>query len=153
VKVSGNKLTINLTAAHPDFLSRIAMPFFCAVPTNTPLDPQGVNAPAGAGPYYIQSRTPKRPIVLAKNPNYHGSRPANLDKIIYTVGISPDAALLQTKAGQIDWGADESYPTEYADLWNKYGPTSAAGKSGKQQFYVAPTLEVQYLAMNTSRGV
>jgi len=153
VKVSGDKLTIRLTAASPDFLSRIAMPFFCAVPTNTPIDPQGVNTPAGAGPYYIQSRTPKRQIVLAKNPNYHGDRPANLDKVIYTIGIAPDAALLQTKAGQVDWGGDESYPAEYANLWNQYGPTSKLGKSGKQQFYVNPLLEVQYLALNTSRGV
>jgi peptide/nickel transport system substrate-binding protein len=153
VKVSGNKIKITLTGAHPDFLARIAMPFFCALPTNTPIDPQGVNTPAGAGPYYIKSRTPKRQIVLQRNPNYHGNRPANLDKIIYTVGIAPDAALLQTKAGQVDWGADEFYPSEYAALWNQYGPTSKLGKSGKQQFYVNPLLSVQYLAMNTSRGV
>jgi peptide/nickel transport system substrate-binding protein len=153
VSVSGNKLTIRLTAAHPDFLARIAMPFFCALPTNTPIDPKGVNAPAGAGPYYIQSRTPKSQIVLARNPNYHGSRPANLDKIIYTVGIAPDAALLQTKAGQVDWGADEVYQADYANLWAQYGPTSKLGKSGKQQFFVNPILGVDYLAMNTSRGV
>src|SRR5690349_14666097 len=63
VKVKGNNLTITLTGAHPDFLARIAMPFFCALPTNTALDPQGVNTPAAAGPYYIKSRTPKREIV------------------------------------------------------------------------------------------
>src|SRR4051812_10318355 len=153
VKVSGNKLKITLTGPHPDFLARIAMPFFCALPTNTPLDPQGVNTPSAAGPYYIKSRTPKRQIVLERNPNYHGSRPANLDRIIYTVGIAPDAALLQTKAGQIDWGADETYPSEYANLWNQYGPTSKLGKTGKQQFFVNPLLSVEYLAMNTSRGV
>jgi peptide/nickel transport system substrate-binding protein len=153
VKVSGNKLTITLTGAHPDFLARIAMPFFCALPTNTPIDAQGVNTPSGAGPYYIKSRTPKRQIVLQRNPNYHGDRPANLDKIIYTIGIAPDAALLQTKAGQVDWGADEVYPSEYAALWNEYGPTSKLGKSGKQQFFVNPLLAVSYLAMNTSRGV
>jgi len=153
VKVSGNKLTIRLTGSHPDFLARVAMPFFCALPTNTPLDPQGVNAPAAAGPYYIQSRTPKRQIVLARNPNYHGSRPANLDKIVYTVGVAQDAGLLQIKAGQADWGADGSYPSEYANLWNQYGPTSKLGKSGKQQFFVNPILGMEYLAMNTSRGV
>jgi ABC-type transport system substrate-binding protein len=69
------------------------------------------------------------------------------------VGIAPDAALLQTKAGQIDWGADETYPSEYANLWNQYGPTSKLGKGGKQQFYVNPLLGVEYLAMNTSRGI
>jgi peptide/nickel transport system substrate-binding protein len=153
VKVNGNKLQITLTGAHPDFLARIAMPFFCALPTNTPIDAQGVDTPSAAGPYYIKSRTPKRQIVLVRNPNYHGDRPANLDKIIYTIGIAPDAALLQTKAGQVDWGADEVYPSEYANLWNKYGPTSKLGKNGRQQFFVNPLLAVSYLAMNTSRGV
>src|SRR5919198_4984252 len=31
VTVNGNKLTVQLTKAAPDFLARIAMPFFCAI--------------------------------------------------------------------------------------------------------------------------
>ena len=76
VKVDGNKISITLVKPAADFLSRIAMPFFCAVPENTPINANGVVAPAGAGPYYIKSRTPNRQIVLAKNPNYGGDRKA-----------------------------------------------------------------------------
>ena len=46
VKVRGSHLIINLTHAAPDFLARVAMPFFCAIPTNLAHDPNGVLAPA-----------------------------------------------------------------------------------------------------------
>jgi ABC-type oligopeptide transport system substrate-binding subunit len=153
VKVSGTKLTIKLTAAHPDFVSRIAMPFFCALPTNTPIDPNGVNTPSGAGPYYISARTPKRTLVLKRNPNYKGSRPANLDSIVYTFGIDQNSTLLQIKSGQADYALDGVPPSEYSNLWDSFGPTSAAGKSGKQQFFVNPQLGTAYIAMNTSRPI
>src|SRR5438876_5912317 len=48
VKVKGNHLVITLTKASPDFLARMAMPFFCAIPTNLAHDPNGVLAPASA---------------------------------------------------------------------------------------------------------
>jgi len=35
VKVKGNHLVITLTKASPDFLARMAMPFFCAIPTTS----------------------------------------------------------------------------------------------------------------------
>jgi peptide/nickel transport system substrate-binding protein len=74
VVVKGDKISITLVKPAADFLSRIAMPFFCAVPDDTPLNANGVVAPAAAGPYYIKSRTPSRQIVLARNPNYGGDR-------------------------------------------------------------------------------
>ena len=39
VVARGNRLTIRLVAPAPDFPARIAQPFFCAVPTNTPIEP------------------------------------------------------------------------------------------------------------------
>ena len=53
------------------------MPFFCAIPSNLPINPQGVHALPGAGPYYVASRTPNRQLVLKRNPNYKGPRPHN----------------------------------------------------------------------------
>jgi len=151
VKVSGNKLTIKLTSAHPDFLARIAMPFFCALPTNTPIDSQGVLTPAGAGPYYISARTPKASLTLKRNPNYKGARPANLDTITYHFGIDQNATLLAVQKGQADWAVDGVPPTAYSDLWDNFGPNSKPGKAGKAQFFVNPQLGTSYLAMNTSR--
>jgi peptide/nickel transport system substrate-binding protein len=151
VVVNGNKLTIKLTQKAPDFLSRIAMPFFCAIPTNTPINPNGVQKIAGAGPYYIASWEPKRQLVLKKNPNYHGNRPQNLDQIIYTVGVSPQASVLQIQKGSADYAADGIPPTAHSQLGPKYGPDSQAAKDGKQQYFVNPTLSFRYLALNTTR--
>jgi ABC-type oligopeptide transport system substrate-binding subunit len=127
------------------------MPFFCAVPTTTAIDPAGVNTPAGAGPYYIAARTAGHSLVLKRNPNYHGNRPANLDQIVYTFGVNQQATLLSIEKNQVDYAVDGVPPAAYEDLWNNYGPTSKAGKSGKQQFFVNPQLGTSYIAMNTSR--
>ena len=54
VKVDGNKISITLVKPAADFLSRIAMPFFCAVPENTPINANGVLAPAGGRPVLHQ---------------------------------------------------------------------------------------------------
>jgi peptide/nickel transport system substrate-binding protein len=150
IKVKGNKLSITLTKPGPDFISRMAMPFTCAVPSNTKIDPNGVT-PSAAGPYYIASYTPKRQIVLKRNPNYHGTRPHNYSQIVYTVGVDLNATLLQVQAGQADYAGDGVPPTAYANLWNQYGPTSKVGKAHKQQFFVNAILATRYLALNTSR--
>jgi ABC-type oligopeptide transport system substrate-binding subunit len=151
VKVDGNKISITLVKPAPDFLSRIAMPFFCAVPENTPINPNGVVAPAAAGPYYIKSRTPSRQIVLAKNPNYGGDRKTTLDGMIFNVGEPATAALLDAKSDKVDWIADGLPPTAHQELARDYGPTSQAAKDGKQRYFVNPSLSFRYLALNTSR--
>src|SRR5664279_5387958 len=84
VQAKGKHLVITLTRAAPDFLARVAMPFFCAVPASTPHDPNGVLTPAAAGPYYIASRTPNKSILLKQNPYYKGKRPHNASQIAYT---------------------------------------------------------------------
>jgi peptide/nickel transport system substrate-binding protein len=152
IKVKGNKISFTLTTPGPDFISRMAMPFTCAVPANTKVDPNGVT-PSAAGPYYIASYTPKRQIVLKRNPNYHGSRPHNFSQIVYNVGVDFNATLLQVQAGQADYAGDGLPPTAYANLWNQYGPTSKLGKAHKQQFFVNSILSTSYLALNTSRPV
>jgi ABC-type oligopeptide transport system substrate-binding subunit len=151
VKVDGNKISITLVKPSADFPSRIAMPFFCAVPENTPINANGVVAPAAAGPYYIKSRTPNRQIVLAKNPNYGGDRKVSLDGMIFEVGVPATAALLDIKSDTTDWSADGLPPASHQELAREYGPTSQAAKDGKQRYFVNPSLSFRYLALNTSR--
>ena len=148
IVVQGNNLTFKLTRPAPDFLSRIAMPFFCALPLKTPIDSHGLQGTVpGAGPYYLKSWTPKQQFVLARNPNYKGPRPHRFDSMVFTVGKSPDASLLEVKAGQADgWRAMDSVSSACGQLWNQYGP----GKED-QRLFVNPTLAVDYLALNTSR--
>jgi peptide/nickel transport system substrate-binding protein len=151
ITANGNKLTIKLVKIAPDFVSRIAMPFFCAVPVSTPINPKGEKAVASAGPYYIASYTPKRRIVLKKNPNYGGSRKRNVDEIHYNVGVEQNQSVLEIKQGKADYVADGIAPGQIASLLGQYGPQSPAAKSGKQQYFVNPLLGFSYLALNTSR--
>ena len=46
----GNTLTFHLAHPSGDFTSRIATPFFTAVPSDTPVDPQALRTVPGAGP-------------------------------------------------------------------------------------------------------
>jgi ABC-type oligopeptide transport system substrate-binding subunit len=146
VQAKGSHLIITLTHAAPDLLARLAMPFFCALPANTPHDPNGVSTPAAAGPYYIASRVPNKSITLKLNPYYKGKRPHNATQIVYTIGNSLDATYLRTQNGQTDYAAGGIPPAAYAEAAQKYG-------INKGQFWVKPLLSTAYLAFNTSRGV
>ena len=151
VVARGDTLTITLKKTAPDFLARISMPFFCALPTNTPVESRGVDTPSAAGPYYIVARTPNRQIVLKRNPNYGGDRPANPDQIVYQVGTKPEQSVLLLKRGEADYIGDGLPPPANAELARDFGPGSQAAKEGKQQYFVNPALVISYLGLNTSR--
>jgi len=144
VKVKGSHLVITLTKAAPDFLARMAMPFFAAVPTNLAHDPNGVLAPASAGPYYIADRVPNKSITIKKNPNYKGKRPHNLNAININVGNTLAASYLRVQQGQTDYAAGGIPPASYAEAAQKYGVN-------KGQFWVKPQLGTSYFAFNHDR--
>ena len=129
VTVDGNKLTIRLTRPAPDFLSRIAMWFFCAVPKTTTVDPQQERPVPTAGPYYVESWTPKRQLVLKRNPNYTGDRPHSLDEIRYTASVDQRQSVLQIRSGEADYVADGIPPSSNAELGRDFGPGSEAAKT------------------------
>ena len=151
VVARGTQLTIELTRAAPDFPARIAMPFFCAVPIGTPVDPGGLPAIPSAGPYYVASYTPKQQIVLRRNPNYRGPRPHRLEQIVYTLGIAKARMVAQIEAGQADYAADGIPPADASRLAARYGAGSEAPKAGAPRFFTEPVLGVAFLYLNTSR--
>ena len=58
----------------PDFIARMSMPFFSAIPTNLAIVPEGVGAPlVSAGPYYVREWTQNRSAVLARNPYWRAN--------------------------------------------------------------------------------
>jgi ABC-type oligopeptide transport system substrate-binding subunit len=144
VQVRGSHLVVRLTKAAPDFLARVAMPFFCAIPTNLAHDPNGVLAPPSAGPYYIASRVPNKSIVIKRNPFYKGKRPHNVNQINYIVGNSQAATYLRTQQGSTDYAAGGIPSASYAEAAQKYGVNKA-------QFWVKPQLGISYLAFNHDR--
>ena len=102
VTVRGNTLTVRLTAPAPDLPARLAQPFFCAVPSNTPIDPKGARVIPSAGPYRVASYTPGQGVVLTRNPNYHGNRPHRLARIEEAVGVPGQRAIAEVENGAAD---------------------------------------------------
>jgi YVTN family beta-propeller protein len=144
VIAQGDKLTIELTKPAGGFPARISMPFFCAVPTNTPIDPKGVPIPS-AGPYYVASAAPQG-LILKRNPNYKGPRPRRPSEIVYSRTGNPARAVERVMSGEID----------YASVWAAYAGKlqrrySNHTKAGHRQFFVDPLWAVDAFALNTSR--
>jgi peptide/nickel transport system substrate-binding protein len=150
ITVSGDQLQIQLTQKDGSMAQKLATPFACAIPNDTPIDPKGVHTIAGAGPYYISDFTPNRSIVLKKNPNYTGDRVAYADEIDYTqLTIDSNQGTLEAKNGQLDYINDAVVPAQNAQLNAQYGPNGTSG--GPQRFFVTPAAVVSYLALNTAR--
>lgn len=153
IRVSGETLTVRLTAPAPDFPTRLSMPFFCAVPAGTPASPLTTSPPPGAGPYSISSYTPGQQIVLGTNRNYHGTRAQRFAEIVYSIGVGPDASLADVTSGRADYVPDSLPVSSYPRLEAKYGPGSAAARSGAQRFFVNASSGIRYLMLNTSRSL
>ena len=143
--VSGNTLTIRLTKVAPDFISRMAMNFMCAVPPNLPIDPQGVNTPPGAGPYYVSSKKKGAQIVLRKNPYYGGKRRQIWDVIRVTVEAGEQASYLQVRKGEADLDLYSLPTAAHTQLTKEFG-------INKGRYFVHPSNSIGYFALNTSRG-
>jgi peptide/nickel transport system substrate-binding protein len=148
IKVKRNTITITFTLARaaPDFLARLAMPFFQAIPTSlsTAIDPNGVNSFPSCGPYYIADRVPNKSITIKKNPFYTGPRPHNVNEINYKIGNSLDVIEQNVKSGATDYAAQGIPPNNYKGVADTYGVN-------KEQFWVKPQLGIRYLAMNHDR--
>ena len=139
-------LQITLTKRAPDLLSRLAMPFFAPIPTNLPINPDGVGAPIlGTGPYYIAKWEPKRAITLLRNPHYKGPRPHNVNRVEYDIGLPLQTIRLNIESNATDFGPVP--PAAHAELGQKYG----VRKSSPGQYFVNPSAAFRYLAMNHDR--
>jgi ABC-type oligopeptide transport system substrate-binding subunit len=147
VKVlSPYKLRISLTKRAPDLLSRLAMPFFAPIPTNMPINPDGVGAPlVTSGPYYIAQWEPKRSIVLQRNRFYKGPRPHNINRFQYDIGLPLATIRLNVESNATDHGPVP--PAAHAELGQKYG----VRKGSPGQYFVNPSAAFRYLAMNHDR--
>jgi len=140
---NANTLQITLTKPGADFLGRITMPFFAAIPHGMPINPKGETSFASAGPYYLVNWTQGRSAAFAQNPNYKGKRPRNVSRFDITIGTDQAQAFLQVKSGQIDDDVAGPPPAEIAGL-------VSAGEL-KKHLFVNPLASTTYVALNTSR--
>jgi peptide/nickel transport system substrate-binding protein len=130
----GDELVIRLKRPAPDFVQRLALPYFCAVPKSAPF--MQVDGLPSAGPLYVQHYAPGRTLVLARNPYYRGRRASRVAKVRYEFGAYPSQILLELERGQVDYGT----------LTNG-GFTALA----RRHVFVAQQPVVAYLALNTQR--
>jgi ABC-type transport system substrate-binding protein len=101
--VRGSSLVIHLLRPAPDLPLRLALPYFCAVPRDTPAIANGVPVPlASAGPYYLAARSGDV-AALKRNPNYGGPRPHRLDAIVYEIGVGSGDASRRVAQGKADY--------------------------------------------------
>jgi peptide/nickel transport system substrate-binding protein len=151
--IGANKVRISLTKVAPDFLARITMPFFSAVKTNTPVNPDGIAAGAASkgtacGPYYVKDWAQKRQATLARNTFYKGGRPANPDEIQYNVGIALPAERLRVENNETDIAG---FPTAAAaELRDKYG-VNKMHTGSSPSFLVRHQATFWYLNMNNDQ--
>ena len=158
VTASGDRLQIRLTAPSPDLPARIATLAFCAVPDDTPMTAQHQPVPS-AGPYYISSSSGDQ-LVLARNPNYGGHRPRIPTRIVYSFGVGLPRAIQQVASGRSDYldaawfssgGNSANALALLQRLEQRYGPASAAARTGHQRYFVEPWLDLEYFVFNTAR--
>ena len=145
VRVLGRyRLRIRLTRPVGDFTTRLTMGFFCPILPDTPI---AETTPAGSGPYYVHERIPNRRIVLRRNRFYGGARPANVDQVEWTIGITAEACLLAVEEDRIDHcGPGGIPPTAYEGLADKYGINRPDGR-----LFVSPALGTYYYVFNHDR--
>jgi peptide/nickel transport system substrate-binding protein len=146
ISAKGLTITFKLTKPNPTFTAYLGMQWFGAVKPNMPYTTSGITSSyPSAGPYYIQSREVGKSLVEARNPYYKGPRPANPDKIVWTMNTDQDQSLLQAKAGQSDVDAAGPPPSANASLASQFGVNKA-------RFFVGGSACVTYWALNTSRA-
>jgi peptide/nickel transport system substrate-binding protein len=154
-RAAGQVFTVTLKKVAPDFLARMSMMFFAAVPADLPFTAEGVKAPVvSAGPYYLKEWNEGKSALAVRNPNWkNNAEPFKslgfknyVDQYRWIVGPDPATQRLMCERGEADICAFP--PAQAKELSDKYGINKANG-----QFFVKNQTTLWYLAMNTSRGL
>lgn len=146
VALRPDRLRIRLRQPAGDLIARLAMPFFMAVPADTPDVIDGIGAPVvSAGPYFIREWTKSRRIVLERNRYYRGPRPHRVSRIHVDIGLPLATIKLNIDSGRADTG--DIPATAYAELGRRHG----VKRRSPGRYFVNPTRRLAYLAFNHDR--
>ncbi len=144
---------VTLKKVAPDFLARMSMMFFSAVPTNTPFNKDGIKAPVvSAGPYYLKEWNTKTSALVVRNPHWkNGAQPFkslgfanNINEFRWIVGPAPATQRLMCERGEADLCSFP--PAQAKELADAHG-------INKSRFFVKSQTTLWYLVMNNSRGI
>ena len=169
LRARGNTLSITLVRPSPDFLQRLALPFFCPVPDETPLVAGAARptktgddgripfgGPYSAGPYYIADYDSDAGyVVLKRNPHYRGPRPHSLDAIAIREGVDATAALNLVQRREWDGITSLSDPLLHPGraVDQRWGARSPAARTGDRRYFTTPEARTRFIALNSSRGI
>ena len=137
----GRTLTIRLSRPAPDFVQRLALPYFCAVPSTAPNE-QRDNPPVRRA---VRDRAATRPAVrccCGGTRTTAGRAGRTCEQILYRFGAFPSQIRLQLERGEADYGVVT--PTSFAELAAKF-------KGDKTHLFVVQQPIVAFLALNTQR--
>jgi DNA-binding SARP family transcriptional activator/ABC-type transport system substrate-binding protein len=162
LRAAGSTLSIRLMRPSPDFLHRLALPFFCPVPTGTAFvagaprqrRASGEGYDVSAGPYYVADFNGEGYFNLRRNPNYRGPRPHAFDAIAIREKGDASAALDRVENGRSDGITSMFDPAlEPGGLIDRrWGPKSAAA-GGDQRYFLTPESATRFIAFNGDRGI
>ena len=136
----GQTLRIRLKTVAPDFTQRLALPYFCAVPTWAP-NHQVDDLPS-AGPFAIASYRRGRSLLLQRNPYYRGPRRPRVAAILYRFGAFGSQIRLELEQGSADYG--QISPAAFQALASKF-------RGDRRHLFVVQQPVIAYLALNTQR--
>jgi peptide/nickel transport system substrate-binding protein len=141
-----DRLRIRLRQPAGDLLARLAMPFFMAIPTDTPDVIDGIDAPVvSAGPYFIREWTKNRRIVLERNRYYRGPRPHRVSRILVDIGLPLESIKLNIDSGRADAG--DIRAAAHAELGHRFG----VRRRSPGRYFANPAGTILYLAFNHDR--
>lgn len=153
--IGTSQFQVTMKKVAPDFLARMSMMFFAAVPTNTPFTADGIKAPVvSAGPYYLKEWNEKASALVVRNPFWKNNQEPfkslgyanNINEFRWIVGPAPATQRLMCERGEADICSFP--PAQGKELSDTYGINRAGGR-----FFVKPITTLWYLAMNNSRGI
>jgi ABC-type oligopeptide transport system substrate-binding subunit len=147
-------LQVTLKRVAPDFISRISMPFFSAVPMSAPLDAEMDKGPiVSAGPYFVQAWNKQSSALAVRNPHWNRNQEPfkslgfqnNVDRITYG-GIGGDLATHRLQCEQNEADICGFPTTQAKELADKYGVN-------KGRFMVDQDLLVWRVDMNNEQAL
>ena len=138
-------VTFQLTAPDPEFLYKLAIPFGSILPAGTPVSKDGARRVPATGPYFIQSATPKR-LILVRNRHFRvWNAVAQPDGYVDRIEVSLDSKSSRA-AIEVARGA--------ADVVSGSGPQFGAGLASFEtqhpaQVHTTPALATYFWFLNT----
>ncbi|WP_327086564.1 ABC transporter substrate-binding protein [Nonomuraea sp. NBC_01738] len=139
-----NTVTINLEAPDSEFPLKLALPHSVILPKATPGKDQGTKPIPGTGPYAAASYDPNKELKLVRNSHFtEWSREAQPqgypDEIVYSYGLTVEAAVTAIQNGQADWSFDPLPADRLTEIGSKYA----------SQAHVNPLSAFWYMPLNT----